>query len=170
MARLRDPGTRTLTPGILPQGPTQLELLPPMGRVCSKLPPGSHHRPHCLSVHARLPSPALPLVGRVVGGSSCGLLVPEERESVGLSSHPTPTGTVGAEEVRRCSTLLCSYLPSRTTVLVVHQGSVPPPALQEAESLLHRSVLDTEADKRSHLPSSPTTQVQNSPHLSLVPP
>ncbi len=158
-----------LPPGILPQGPTQLEPLPPMGRVCSKLPPAPLHRPHSLSVHARLPAPALPLVGRAVGGSSCGLLVPGERGSVGLSSRPTPTGSAEAKEVHRCSTLRRSYLPSGTTGMVVHQGSAPPPDLQEAESPLHRSVPDTEADKRSHLPASPTTRVQNSPHLSCVP-
>ncbi len=75
-----------------------------------------------------------------------------------------------AEEFCRCSTLRRSYLPFGTTGMVVHQGFMPPPALQEAESPLHRSVPDTEADKQSHLPASPTTQVQNSPHLSRVPP
>ncbi len=130
----------------------------------------STERPHSLSVHARLPAPTLPLVGRAVGGSSCGLLVPGERESVGLSSRPTPTGSAEAEEFCRCLPLRRSYLPFGTTGMVVHQGFTPPPALQEAESPLHRSVPDTEADKQSHLPASPTTQVQNSPHLSRVPP
>ncbi len=47
-----DPGARTIPPGMLPQGPTQLELLPPLGRVCTKLPSSELHRHHTLQVHA----------------------------------------------------------------------------------------------------------------------
>ncbi len=56
-----------------------------------------------------------------------------------------------AENIYGCPTFLCSNLSSRTKSMVVHPGSAPPPALQEAESPLHRSLQDTEADKLSHL-------------------
>ncbi len=62
-----------------------------MGRVCTKLPSSEHHRPHSLPMHTRLPTTTLPMDGRAFGGSSCWLLVPGERESVGLSPHPPPT-------------------------------------------------------------------------------
>ncbi len=79
-----------LPSGILPRRPVRLELFPPLGRVCTKLPSSEHHQSHSLPVHTRLPTTTLPMDGRAFGGSSCWLLVPGERESVGLSPHPPP--------------------------------------------------------------------------------
>ncbi len=81
-----DPRTRTVPPGILPGWSVQLEPFPPVGRVCTKFPPSEHHGPYAISVHTRLPTPALPVDGRAIGGSSFRLLVPGKRESVRLSS------------------------------------------------------------------------------------
>ncbi len=62
--------------------------------------PSMHKTPSVRTPPASLPSsaysvsnPALLLVGRAIGGFSCGLLVPGERESVGLCARPSPTGS-----------------------------------------------------------------------------
>ncbi len=86
-----DTRTRTVPPGILPGGSAQLEPFPPVGRVCTEFPPPEHHGPNPVPVHTRLPTPALPVDGRAIRGSSCRPLVPSERKSVGLSPHPPPT-------------------------------------------------------------------------------
>ncbi len=78
-----DPRTRTVPPGILSGRSVQLEPFPPVGRVCTEFPPSEHHGPYAVPVHTRLPTPALPVDGRAIGGSSCRPLVPGERESVG---------------------------------------------------------------------------------------
>ncbi len=54
--------------------------------------------------------------------------------------------------------------------MAVHPGSPPPPALQKAESPLHWSSHDSEADQRGYLPAPITTQVLNSLHVSLLKP
>ncbi len=54
--------------------------------------------------------------------------------------------------------------------MAVHPGSAPPPALQKAESPLHWSVHDPEADQRGYLSAPIATQVSNSPHVSLLKP
>ncbi len=116
-----------------------MEPLPPLGRVCTELPPAEHHRPHAIPVHTLLPAPALSV-------ESCRLLVPSERESVGLGSRSPSTCSAEAQDICRCLAFLHSTLPSWRKGMAVYPGSAPPPALQEAVSPLHRPVRDTEAD------------------------
>ncbi len=134
-------------PGILPGGSVQLEPFPPVGRVCTEFPPPEHHRPDPVPVHTRLPTPALPVDGRAIRGSSCRPLVPSERESVGLSSHPPPTGSAETQGICECPKRSNSPLPPWRPDVVIHPRPATPPALQEAESPLHWSVQDPEADQ-----------------------
>ncbi len=66
-------------PGILLGRSVQLEPFPPVGRICTEFLPSEHHGPYPVSVHTRLPTPALPVDGRAIRGSSCRPLVPSER-------------------------------------------------------------------------------------------
>ncbi len=113
-----------------------------MGRVCTEFPPPEHHGPIPVPVHTRLPTPALPVDGRAIGGSSCRPLVPSERESVGHSPHPPPTGSAETEGFSGCSMRSHSPLSPWGPGVVVHSGHTTPPALQEAESPLHPHPLD----------------------------
>ncbi len=120
---------------------------PPVGRVCTEFPPPEHHGPYPVPVHTRLPTPAFPVDGRAIGGSSCRPLVPSERESVGLSSHPPPTGSAETQGLRGCPTRSNSPLPPWGPGVAIHPRPATLPALQEAESPIHWSVQDPEADK-----------------------
>ncbi len=53
-------------------------------------------------MHTRLPTPSVPLDGRALRRSSCGPLVPGERESLGLSPYPSPAGSAETQDLRRC--------------------------------------------------------------------
>ncbi len=97
--------TVSLSSGYHPQTNGQTE------RVCTEFSPPEHHRPDSVLVHTRLPTPALPVDGRAIGGSSCRPLVPSERESVGLSSHPPPTGSAETQGLCGCPTCYNSPLP-----------------------------------------------------------
>ncbi len=135
-----------------------------MGRVCKKSPPLEHHGPYAVPVHTRLPTPALPMDGRVLGGSSCRPLVPGEREC-GIQLTSTSSGQCGEIRTSRMPARSNSHLPPWRPGMVIHPRSVTPPALQEAESPLYWSVRDPEADQRGHEPAPTTPQVSNSPHV-----
>ncbi len=141
-----------------------------MGRVCTELPPPEHHGPNPVPVHTRLPTPALPVDGRAIGSSSCGPLVPSKRESVGLSPHPPPTGSVETQRLHGCPTRSHSPLSPWGPGVVVHSGHTSPPALQEAESPLHWSVQDPEADKWGYLQTPTPPQVSYPSHIPCFPP
>ncbi len=79
----------------------QLELIPLLGRVCPELPLTIHDRPYTISMHTLLPAPILPLDGGALRVSICGLLVPREREGMGLSTDPSPTCSAEAQIFRR---------------------------------------------------------------------
>lgn len=79
---------RMLPAVILPRPPKQLELFSTMGQICTELPSLDHHWAYSLPVHTRLPTAPVFLVMWAIRLSSCELLVPREREGVGLSSHP----------------------------------------------------------------------------------
>ncbi|KAL0195462.1 hypothetical protein M9458_009034, partial [Cirrhinus mrigala] len=68
--REKDPGARTVPPGILSRGPTQLEQVPPVGRVRTELPPPRFHRLNTISVRTRIPASAVPLDGGALQCSS----------------------------------------------------------------------------------------------------
>ncbi len=53
--------------------------------------------------------------------------------------------------------------------MVVHPGSAPLPTVQKAESPLHSSVPHPEADQRSPLPTTTSTQAPHSPLSSTSP-
>ncbi len=114
---------------------------------CTELPAAEHHLPRAIPVHTRLPAPALSVDRIAIAGSSSRLLVPSERESVGLSSRSPPTCGAKAQDICRCPAFLQSHVPSWRKGMAVLPGSAPLPALQEPESSLHRFVRDTEADK-----------------------
>ncbi len=81
--------TVSLSSGYHPQTNSQTERkIQELGRYlrayCQE---DQHSWPNPVPVHTRLPTPALPVDGRAIRGSSCSWF----RESVGLSPHPPPT-------------------------------------------------------------------------------
>ncbi len=65
-----------------------------------------------------------------------------EREIVGHSPHPPPTGSAETEGFCGCSMRSHSPISPWGPGVVVHPGHTTPPALQEAESPLHPHPLD----------------------------
>ncbi len=88
-----NPGHLEVPPEFLPPEPTRLEPLPPMGQVPTEFTPSALHWSHPLPVRTRVPTPIVPLGWGAIGSSSRGLLVRREWEGLGLSTHPTPTGS-----------------------------------------------------------------------------
>ncbi len=164
-----DTRIRTVPPGILPGGSAQLEPFPLVGRVCTEFPPPEQHGPNPVPVHARLTTPALPVDGRAIRDSSCRPLVPSERESVGLSPHPPRTGSAETQGLCGCPTCSHSPLPPWRPGVVVHPRHTTPPALQEAESPLHWSVQDPEADQWGYLLAPTSPHVSYPSHIPRVP-
>ncbi|KAL0150983.1 hypothetical protein M9458_053710 [Cirrhinus mrigala] len=117
--REKDPGARMLPLVILPQRSAQLGPVPPVGRVCTKLPPPRYHRHDTFPVRTRLPATAVPLDGGTFQRSSCGLLVSGERESVGLSSSPSTAGRATTQALRGHPEKTCAQLPTQGAGLVV---------------------------------------------------
>ncbi len=137
---------------------------PSLGWGCPVLPPADHHRTHPVPVHTRLPTSSVSLDRRTFRRSSCGLLVPGERESLSTSSRQC-----GDTSPSQTPPFACPHLSPRRSGLALNSWSASPPALPDAESPLLRSLYHREADKWGHLsPATPSPVLYSPciPHLT----
>ncbi|KAK3507348.1 hypothetical protein QTP70_014831, partial [Hemibagrus guttatus] len=85
-----DSGDRPFPIYLLPWPPGLLEPVSGLGRVRPELSLSAHHGAYAFPVRTRLPTPIVPLGRRAIGFPGSGLLVPGEREGLGISSSATP--------------------------------------------------------------------------------
>ncbi|KAK3534603.1 hypothetical protein QTP86_016754 [Hemibagrus guttatus] len=145
-----------------------LESVPGLGRVCPELAAAVHHRHHPVPVCARLPASAVPLGWRTIRHPGGGLLVPGEREGLGLGALTAPTGLEEVQNDSGSSKFPSTSISTRTEGLAVELGHQAAPPLQEAEPQVHWSLHHSPADQPHHLPPTASPRVQNTPGVPRV--
>ncbi len=168
--RTQDPRARTLPPVILPRRSAQLEPLPPMGRVCTKLPPSEYHRTDPFPVHTRLSTPLFPWTGEPSEVPAVDYWF-REGERVWDSAHVHLQRAVRRHkifaDVRRTATP--RYQPGDLVWLSTRDLRL---RLPSKKSPLYLSVPNMEADQRSLilLQLPPRYRIHPSFHFSLLKP
>ncbi|KAK9976142.1 hypothetical protein ABG768_021348, partial [Culter alburnus] len=165
-----DPGDHPLPVYLLSRPPGFLEPVLGLGRVRTELPPTTIYRTHSIPVRTLLPTPTVPL-GRGTLQRSCSrLLVPGEREGLGLSPPPTAASPAQTQNDSRPSSFRSSLLSTGTEGLAVNPGHQTASALQEAESQIHWPIHHHQTDQPSHIPTPTPSTVQNSSYIPCVTP
>ncbi len=157
-------------PVILPRRSAQLEPLPPMGRVCTKLPPSEYHRTDPFPVHTRLSTPLFPWTGEPSEVPAVDYWF-REGERVWDSAHVHLQRAVRRHkifaDVRRTATP--RYQPGNLVWLSTRDLRL---RLPSKKSPLYLSVPNMEADQRSLilLQLPPRYRIHPSFHFSLLKP
>ncbi len=91
---------RSISPGLLSQSSKQLEPVSALGGICPEFATSINHRINTLSVRSWVPATTVSLERGALGGPGGRLLVPGEREGMGLSSRPSPAGSSETQVLR----------------------------------------------------------------------
>ncbi|KAK3562217.1 hypothetical protein QTP86_030345 [Hemibagrus guttatus] len=146
-----DSGGESLSTYLLPRPPRSLEPVLRVGRVCTELLTPVHYRPYPLSVRTRLSASPVPMGWGTFGCASRGLLVPGEREGLGLSTPAASKSAPQAQDDGGPSMIQGTRVATRAEGLAVDPRHQDAPALQEAESQIHWPVRDHTPNQPCHI-------------------